>query len=302
MDNLILMCVGAALAAVMALLRARSVKKFNALDRAGMEPKDAKKAKRPIKLFTLGLAAGGWIVAVQAVTLIFGPKEAEKFTVEIFAPRMMFLGMEISSTVVVTWIAMAVVLVLAVLVRLLVIPKMKDVPTGIQNVLELAVETANSYTVNTGGELGENLPAYIFSVAVLMIASAAVEMFGVRAPTADITMTFSMALITFILINYYGIKQKGGVGGRIKTLASPTPVVFPMRIVSDIAVPVSLACRMFGNMLGGMIVMDLLYSSLGNAGILFPSLVGLYFNVFHPLIQVYIFVTLSLTFIREATE
>ena len=55
-------------------------------------------------------------------------------------------------------------------------------------------------------------------------------------------------------------------------------------------------------MLGGMIVMDLLYMALGNAAIGFPSVLGLYFNVFHPLIQTYIFITLTLTFIGEAVE
>ena len=75
-----------------------------------------------------------------------------------------------------------------------------------------------------------------------------------------------------------------------------------MKLVSDIAVPVSMACRLFGNMLGGMIVMELLYSALGAFAIGIPSIVGLYFNVFHPLIQAYIFITLSLTFIDEAME
>lgn len=98
-----------------------------------------------------------------------------------------------------------------------------------------------------------------------------------------------------------GLKKKGVVG-RIKSLAKPTPVVFPMKIVSDLAVPVSLACRLFGNMLGGMIVMDLLYYALGSAAIGIPSVLGLYFNLFHPLIQTFIFVTLTLTFINEAVE
>lgn len=53
---------------------------------------------------------------------------------------------------------------------------------------------------------------------------------------------------------------------------------------------------------GGMIVMDLLYSAMSNAAIGFPSVLGLYFNVFHPLIQTYIFITLTLTFIREAAD
>lgn len=75
-----------------------------------------------------------------------------------------------------------------------------------------------------------------------------------------------------------------------------------MKILSDIAVPVSLACRLFGNMIGGMIVMELLKSVLGGYAAGIPAVAGLYFNLFHPLIQTYIFVILSLTFINEAIE
>ena len=85
-------------------------------------------------------------------------------------------------------------------------------------------------------------------------------------------------------------------------MAKPTPVIFPMKILSDIAVPVSLACRLFGNMIGGMIVMELLKSVLGGYAVGLPAVAGLYFNVFHPLIQTYIFIILSLTFINEAIE
>ena len=75
-----------------------------------------------------------------------------------------------------------------------------------------------------------------------------------------------------------------------------------IKIDSDIAIPNSLACRLFGNMLGGMIVMELLKGALGGYAAGIPGIAGLYFNLFHPLIQAYIFITLSLTFIDEAME
>ena len=81
-----------------------------------------------------------------------------------------------------------------------------------------------------------------------------------------------------------------------------SPLMFVLKIISDIATPVSLACRLFGNMIGGMIVMDLLKSALGGYGFAIPSVAGLWFNLFHPLIQTYIFIVLSLTFIKEAAE
>ena len=75
-----------------------------------------------------------------------------------------------------------------------------------------------------------------------------------------------------------------------------------MKVLSDVAVPISLACRLFGNMLGGMIVMDLLKGALGGYASGIPAVAGLYFNLFHPIIQIYIFIILSLTFINEAME
>ncbi len=266
--------------------------------RTDAEPKDLKKKKIGANIL---LIVGLWCLTERILQLLFGTKEAEAFSVSIWAPRMQIGGITISSTVVVTWAVMAVVFVLALLIRIFVIPRMTDEPHGIQNVLEICVEFACKYTHSSVGDLGTGLPAYIFTIALFMVGCAAVELLGIPAPTSDITMTFAMALITFFLINYYGIKKKG-VLGRIKTLAEPTPVVFPIEVVSQLAVPVSLACRLFGNMLGGMIVMDLLYSAMSNAAIGFPSVLGLYFNVFHPLIQTYIFITLTLTFIREAAD
>ena len=260
-----------------------------------------KKRKRGIKLAVVMAVAGCWMILIRLLPLIFGVHEVKEFGVEISPPRYDIFGLSVSSTVVLTWIAMGVVLVLALLVRIFVIPRFKDVPTGLQNVLESAVGGIDEYTGSKTEGLGENLSAYLFSIAVLMVAGAAVELFGMRAITADLMMTFSMALVTFVLINLYGIKKKG-LKGRLKSLASPTPVVLVFRVISDCAIPVSMACRLFGNMLGGMIVMELLRHALGSAAIGIPSVVGLYFNLFHPLIQTFIFITLTLTFVNEATE
>lgn len=86
-------------------------------------------------------------------------------------------------------------------------------------------------------------------------------------------------------------------------------------MVTDLFIPVSLACRMFGNLLGGFIIMHLVYSVLVSlvrnyfytvlpvalAAVL-PGILSIYFGVFHVLIQAYIFLMLTLTFVREASE
>lgn len=254
---------------------------------------DAKK-KKP-KLPTVVMLLGIWLAVVQVLKLIFGAKPQESFAVDIWAERIDLGGFSLSMTVVYTWVIMAALILLALVLRLTVIRHMTQVPKTAQNVLEICVENLCKYTKSNVGDLGDNLSAYLFMIAMFMVGSAILELFGVRAPTSDITMTFSMALMTFVLINYYGLKVKG-FGGRLKRYRNP------MNIVSDLAVPVSLACRLFGNMLGGLIVMDLLYFAMGNYAVAVPSVVGLYFNVFHPLIQAFIFVTLTLTFIGEAVE
>lgn len=262
-------------------------------------------AKKARKLYTLAIAAGLWASIGFLAKIIMPNAEKRPIGVEIFAGRMeniTVLGSPLSATVLISWIIMAVILVLCLLIRFCVVPKMKDVPTSAaQHVLETAVDFAAGYTHSTAGPLGEILPSYIFSLALFMIGCASVELFGLRAPTSDITMTFSMALITFFLINYYGIKEHGVIG-RLKSFGAASPIAAPFKFISDLALPVSMACRLFGNMLAGMIVMDLIYTVLASFSFGIPSVLGLYFNLFHPLIQVFIFVTLTLTFINEAAE
>ncbi|MEL7610490.1 MAG: FoF1 ATP synthase subunit a [Bacillota bacterium] len=250
------------------------------------------------------LIMAGFLALVIVFGVIFSliaPPEAEEIRFEISAPRTTLFGFDISTTVITTWIAMAILTVAALLIRFVAIPKFKDEPKGFQNVLELLIETTSKYASNTGGHLGENLSAYIFSVGALLVTSAALEFFSLRAPTADLMLTAALAICTFILINYYGIRRKGA-WGRIASFAQPKAIVFPFKLLSELAIPISLACRLFGNMVGGMIVMELLYMALGSFVVGIPALFGLYFNVFHPLIQAFIFITLSLTFMRDAVE
>ena len=141
----------------------------------------------------------------------------------------------------------------------------------------------------------------MFTVAVYIVCSALIELLGLHPPTTDITVTFALSLITFAMINYYGVKHNGLVG-RIKLLMRPKAFMLPFKLLGDIAVPISLACRLFGNMLGGMIVMNLVYMALGHFAVGIPAVLGLYFNLFHPLIQTFIFITLSLSFIEEVLE
>jgi F-type H+-transporting ATPase subunit a len=295
MIDWILLCTSVAIMAAGFFWRRSAVKKLL------LEPKPDKRKKRPKTLATVVTIIGVYLFLTRVLNLIFGPPEKEELKVSLFAERVEFLGLNLSTTIISTWIAMAVILIAAIILRLTVVRKMKERPGAVQNALEAAVEAVSDYINSKVHGMSEGFSSYIFTVAVFLVTCAVLEMFGLKTPAADITMTFSLAFITFVLINCYGIARKG-LKGRLKSLASPSPAVLPIRIITDIALPVSMSARLFGNMLGGMIVMDLIYDTLGNNAVGIPGVLGLYFNVFHPLIQAFIFVTLTLTFINEATE
>lgn len=263
---------------------------------------DQKAQKKKSRLFTVLAVFGGWLLIGTLITMISNKKSGIELEFNLLSNRVTLFGLSFAKTTVISYIITFIILILGLIFRFFIFRKFSyDNPKGFQNIIELAVEAMESFAKDSLMDYSGQLAPYMFTLAVYMIFSAATELFGLRAPTSDIVSTFAMGLITFILINFYGIKKKG-VGGRLKGMTKPTPLVFPMKILSDIAVPVSLACRLFGNMLGGMIVMDLLKSVLGGYASGIPAVAGIYFNLFHPIIQAYIFIILSMTFINEAIE
>jgi len=260
-----------------------------------------KKTKRLKTLAIMIAVIGVYIMLTRLISIIFHPEEHFDLEFSLWPERVEVLGFSLSVTIIYTWVAMALLIIASILLRLTIVNRFEELPRGAQNIIETVAEAVGKYTNAQAHGTGEFLCSYILSIASLMLMSAFLELFRLRPPTADITMTFALAFMTFIFINVYGVRRKGGIG-RLKSLASPTPVVFVFRVISEIAIPISMACRLFGNMLGGMIVIDLLYMALGSNAVGIPSVAGLYFNVFHPMMQTFIFITLTLTFINEAIE
>ena len=272
---------------------------------------DKKTLKKKRKFRTLcfsGMLISIWFALGVFITWFSGKHSAMHIEFSMFSDRtsIELFGLKLGETTIFTMIIVLIVTMLCLIFRLFVFPKFKDSPKGFQNVIELCVETVEKFCIDaTGKKAGKSLAPYMFAIGIYLIISASFELFGLRAPTSDLVVTFSMGLITFVLLNFFGFK-KLGIGGRFKAMGGPMiamrPVMIPLKIISDIAIPISLACRLFGNMLGGMIVMELLKGALGGYAAGIPGIAGLYFNLFHPLIQAYIFITLSLTFIDEAME
>ena len=204
---------------------------------------------------------------------------------------MEFLGLEINinTTIVVTWIIMLALILFSLLVR----KNLSKVPGTVQFMAEMLVEGSHWLVDSTMGEGKRGFAPYIFTLTIYLVIANLIGLIGIRQPTADLNTTFALALVTFVLVHYHGIKAKGGLG-YVKGFFEPLAFMFPLNIISEIALPVSLSFRLFGNMLGSLIIMALLYAF---AAPLIPIIGHMYFDIFAGLIQTFIFVMLTLTFI-----
>jgi F-type H+-transporting ATPase subunit a len=127
------------------------------------------------------------------------------------------------------------------------------------------------------------------------------SIFGLRAPTADWATTFALALATFVLMVVMGLKYRKGA--YLKTYIDPHWVFFPMNLIGELAKPVALSFRLFGNMLSGTIILTLYYAltpKFVQIGI--PAFLHAFFDVLFGSLQTYIFVIISLMFIRIAAD
>jgi F-type H+-transporting ATPase subunit a len=216
--------------------------------------------------------------------------------------KLKIFGMElhISDSICVTWIISAILVIAALIVRFALLGKFKDVPKGIQNVIELMVEKLYEYCDSYMNGRGDIAP-YIGTLALYLGLANTIELVGLRPPTTNISTTFAMSIITFILINYYGVRQNG-ILGRLKHYTKPVAILAPIKLITDLAVPISLASRMFGNILASLVVMDIIYNVMKFFAIGIPAALAIYFNLFDGLMQTFIFVTLTLVFVREGME
>ena len=222
-------------------------------------------------------------------------------------------GFRISETVVTSWIIMAGLIIAAFLLT----RNLKPVPTSkVQIMLEYAVVTLrNLVHSNMGDDIEKRMPnilPYIGSLFLFFVCSNLIGLLGFKSPTTDVDTTLGWALITVFLIYYEGMKAKGLKYW--KGLLEPVPLLLPLNIVSEIATPISLTFRPFGNILGGTVIMGLLYQLLAFISSLIPNVsipflqlvipvpLHLYFDLFSGCLQAFIFVMLTMVFVSNATE
>ena len=211
------------------------------------------------------------------------------FTIPIFG------GIPIYESVVVTWIIMlAVLLICVLLVRNLKVEN----PGRKQIDLETAVQGLYNFFKGTIGEHGTAYIPYLMSVVLYIGIANLIGLIGFKPPTKDMNVTVALAVMSIVLIEVAGVRQKG-TKGWLKSFAEPMPIVLPINVLEVFIKPLSLCMRLFGNVLGSFVIMELLKIVVPA---FLPAVFSCYFDIFDGLIQAYVFVFLTSLFIKEATE
>lgn len=227
---------------------------------------------------------------------------------------------QITETLVVSWLVMLIITGLCIwLTRDL---KVENISKR-QAVAEMLVEMANKFVIGNMGEKFRKMIPFVAALFATSLVSNLISLTGLRSPTADLSVEAAWAVVVFIMITAEKIKA-GGVGGYLKGFTQPIPVLTPFNILSELATPISMACRHFGNILSGIVINSLIYAALALASSalfgLLPGLVGdilsqipflsvgipailsFYFDWFTGFMQAFIFCMLTTMYIANASE
>ena len=195
-------------------------------------------------------------------------------------------------------ITVAAVILFALAVRLFFIPRWKkeyEKKSGFRILIEYLVNmfdgNAIEQTHNNSGFTG----AFYFACAAFICVGTLTEMFNLRPPTSDLSLTLTLGILSFLVIFALGFKAKKG-----KRLLH---YVNPINLLTDCVVPFSLALRMFGSVFSGYLIMHLIYTLLPMwLHVAVPAVGNVIFTICHAVIQSYIFMFLSMCLINEAIE
>ena len=231
-----------------------------------------------------------------------------------------FGGIPITETIVNTWIVMALIVGLCIF---LTHGMQVHARTKRQVVAEYLVGMVRNMVKNNMGERFMQYVPFIGALFSLAMLSSLISMVGMFSPTGDLSTCVGWALLVFVVITYYKIKTQH-IGGYLKGFTQPVFIMTPLNMISEVATPISMAFRLFGNIASGSVVTLLLYGGLAalSSGILglipgavgevlslipifqlgIPAILSIYFDLFTSVLQAFIFCMLTMMYIKLACE
>ena len=244
---------------------------------------------------------------------------------EVTGPKILFKipifgGIPITETIVNTWIVMALIVAVCIFLT-----------RGLEVHARTRRQVVAEYLVNmvdkmVRGNMGERFVGYapfigaLFSLAML---SSLISMVGLFSPTGDLSTCIGWAVLVFVMITYYKIRTQH-LGGYLKGFTQPVFIMTPLNMISEVATPISMDFRLFGNIASGSVVTLLIYGGLAalSSGVLgllpgvlgdvlsqipifqvgIPAILSIYFDVFTSVLQAFIFCMLTMMYIKLACE
>jgi len=207
----------------------------------------------------------------------------------------------IEESIFVQWCVIVIVAILCICLtrNLTIIPNKK------QNIIEMIMDFINNLVRDNMGEEYMGFVPYIGTIVIFLSIVNLTGLIGIAPPTVDYSVTLALALITFFVVQWFAIK-KIGLGHYFKGYVEPYAFILPINLMERVMLPVSLSFRLFGNMTAGVVIIDLAYKSLGSlngfAQLLVPIPLHFYFDLFDGIIQMVIFVMLTMINIKVIAE
>ncbi len=251
-----------------------------------------------------------WIALIAGLTaaiLIIGFSGGEKETLrEVMRDGVLhesnkvgLFGLEVNPGLISAFVVTGVILFLALLIRLIAVPRFKTVPGKFQALIEKGVDFFSDIARSNSPHRTGFVEAYVFSAGLYVFIGTVFELLGIQvittkgrsvalpAPLADINGALAMGFLSFFVILGAGIVANGPKGG--------------LRVMKDFSLPISMSFRLFGALLSGLLVTELVYYSVFTSFVV-PVLVGVVFTLLHAVIQTYVLSTLVSIFYGEAVE
>ncbi|HEY9574653.1 MAG TPA: F0F1 ATP synthase subunit A [Lachnospiraceae bacterium] len=221
---------------------------------------------------------------------------AEELASELGSKEAFSIGsISVSEAILVTWVIMAVMVILSIfLTRNL---RVQNVGKR-QLILESIMQWAMDFFEGIVGKHGKPYIPYLLTVLFYLAFANVSGIFGFTPPTKDLNVTAGMAILSILVVEYAGFKKRG-FRGWLKSFTQPVAIITPINILELFIRPLSLCMRLFGNMLGGFIIVKLVEVV---APVIVPIPLNFYFDIFDGLLQAYVFAFLTSLYLSEQVE
>lgn len=199
-------------------------------------------------------------------------------------------------TILNTWLIMAVLIVIAILVG----RRLERQPGPVQRIAELYVSAMDHLTRES---LETTSRFYVPMVATMFIFLLLCNWLGIipglSEPTKDLNTPLSLGIMGFCITHVAAIRAKG-IGAYLKEYAEPFFIMAPLNVVGELAKVVSISFRLFGNIMGGAIIISVV--SWMVKSVLLPPFLYAFFGLFVGTVQAFVFTMLTITYIAVATK